>query len=291
MSPEQLRNDTKIDGRADLWSLGVVAYELLTGAPPFDGDGVGEIFAAILEQEAIPLHVRNPKIPETLSAVIGKCLARNPDDRWLDAAEMARAIAPFGTSPYQALVERIDQVLVRAKMLSTSETPLDTRRVVDAIAAAAELARTNASMSPPSSKRYPENLETEADLRTSRYRGRRRVGLAVAAGLSGLLALGIFVSVRGTRAATAATLGTPATARDARDAVAFDDDVISFGTKGRATTGSPDSQGTSARQDEDESGSIVELDNEGHPVASSGVRSRSGRTAKPQRPKFLKTRE
>ena len=55
MSPEQLRNAKEIDGRADLWSLGIVAYEMLTGRVPFDGDGVGEIFAAILEQEPIPV--------------------------------------------------------------------------------------------------------------------------------------------------------------------------------------------------------------------------------------------
>ncbi|MCA9579888.1 MAG: serine/threonine protein kinase, partial [Myxococcales bacterium] len=60
MSPEQLRNAKEIDGRADLWSLGIVAYEMLTGTVPFDGDGVGEIFAAILEQDPVPPHERNP---------------------------------------------------------------------------------------------------------------------------------------------------------------------------------------------------------------------------------------
>src|SRR6202012_360755 len=50
MSPEQLRSSKNVDARADIWSLGVVMHELLTGLLPFDGDGAGEVFAAILEQ-------------------------------------------------------------------------------------------------------------------------------------------------------------------------------------------------------------------------------------------------
>jgi serine/threonine-protein kinase len=145
MSPEQLRNAKEIDGRADLWSLGVVAYEMLTGRPPFDGEGVGEIFAAILEKEAEPVHRHNWRVPEELSRVIARCLERNPDDRWRDAHAMARALAPFGTGACAALPERIEQVLARAKLFAKTETPIEARRVVDAIAAAAERAKTTGS--------------------------------------------------------------------------------------------------------------------------------------------------
>ncbi len=155
MSPEQLRNAKKIDGRADIWSLGVVAYELLTGKPPFDGDGVGEIFAAILEKQAIPVHVRNPEVPVELSNIIAKCLARKVSDRWSDPYALARAVEPFGSGAFAHLVERIEQVLSRAKMFRSLATPTETRLVVDAIAAAARRARTQAgvhSAIPPSTR-------------------------------------------------------------------------------------------------------------------------------------------
>ncbi len=115
MSPEQLRNARDIDGRADLWSLGVVAYELMTGKPPFDGDGVGEIFAAILENDAEPLYVKDARFPRAFSDVIAKCLRRKREDRWADAAELSRALKPFGTGTYGGVVERAEQVLSRAK--------------------------------------------------------------------------------------------------------------------------------------------------------------------------------
>jgi serine/threonine-protein kinase len=142
MSPEQLRNAKDIDARADLWSLGVVAYELLCGKPPFDGDGVGEIFAAILETEAEPLHTRNWRLPPELSAVIAKCIQRKPEDRWADAAALARALKPYGSGTYDPLIERAEQVLARAKMFKRLETPSELRRVVQALDAVAERART-----------------------------------------------------------------------------------------------------------------------------------------------------
>ena len=141
MSPEQLRNAKDIDARADLWSLGVVAYELLCGKPPFDGDGVGEIFAAVLEKDAEPLHERRPGLPPELSAIVAKCIQRKPEDRWADAAVLARALKPYGTGTHDALVERAEQVLARARMLKRMDTPSELRRVVQVLDEVAQRAR------------------------------------------------------------------------------------------------------------------------------------------------------
>jgi len=140
MSPEQLRNAPNIDARADLWSLGVVGYELLSGTAPFDGDGVGEIFAAILEKTPVPLTERCPHVPAALADILAKCMRREPDERWTDAAAVARALAPFGSDSSSVTVDRAEQVLLRARMMTVPKTPLETQRVVEAIDAAAKRA-------------------------------------------------------------------------------------------------------------------------------------------------------
>ena len=133
MSPEQIRNARGIDSRADIWSVGVVMYELLTGEIPFDGDGVGEILAAILDANPVPVSVRNPAVPKSFSDIVGRCLKKNRDDRFRNAAELAEAIAPFGTGAHDALVDRTAQTLARPPM--SVPTPLHAIRITAAGAA------------------------------------------------------------------------------------------------------------------------------------------------------------
>ncbi len=121
MSPEQVRNDSTIDQRTDIWSIGVVLCELLTGKVPFglSAVGMGELFAAILEEPLVPISERRPDAPKELDAVIAKCLARDPADRYADVSQVARALAPFGSGKWAHLQDSIEQAF-RARLARMS---------------------------------------------------------------------------------------------------------------------------------------------------------------------------
>ena len=108
MSPEQLLSAKTIDGRADIWSLGVIAYRLLTQAVPFDGDNLVEIFAKIQERDARPLTELRADVPPELDEVVRRCLQREADDRPPTTLVLARDLAPFGTPRAQAALGRIE---------------------------------------------------------------------------------------------------------------------------------------------------------------------------------------
>ena len=94
MSPEQLRG-LQLDERADVWALGAILYELLTGLPPY---GVGRprtIFKALRERDPRPVGQMREEIPEGLERIVMRALARNQEDRFANAEEMANAIADF----------------------------------------------------------------------------------------------------------------------------------------------------------------------------------------------------
>ncbi|MFO0613860.1 MAG: protein kinase [Polyangiaceae bacterium] len=106
MSPEQLTASANVDARADIWSLGIILYELLTGNPPFHEGTVAEIWSGILHKEIERPSKRRATIPAGLESAIMKCLARDLDARFQHVADLAEAIAPFGTGDAQACVDR-----------------------------------------------------------------------------------------------------------------------------------------------------------------------------------------
>ncbi len=108
MSPEQLRSSKSVDARADIWATGVILFELMTNSLPFMGENLGELFAAILENDAPLLSQRAAGIPQGLDAVVAQCLRRRPEERFQSAQELIQALTPFAqpgvasASPYAA---------------------------------------------------------------------------------------------------------------------------------------------------------------------------------------------
>jgi serine/threonine protein kinase/Tol biopolymer transport system component len=87
MSPEQTRG-LDLDARTDLWSFGVVLYEMLTEHPPFDGNTKSDVIAAILEREPLPLTRYDDDTPEELQQIVSKTLKKNRDERYQTAKEL-----------------------------------------------------------------------------------------------------------------------------------------------------------------------------------------------------------
>jgi serine/threonine protein kinase len=91
LSPEQIKG-RKQDGRSDLFSLGVVLYEMITGMRPFAGDSLGEVCAQILTAKQVPPSKLNPNVPAALDRIVARCLAKNPGERYQSGNDLARAL-------------------------------------------------------------------------------------------------------------------------------------------------------------------------------------------------------
>ena len=102
MAPEQATADPAIDHRADLYALGCVAFELLTGRPPFVDTSPQKLLAAHLFEAPPSVELLRPETPPVLVALITRCLAKDPADRPAHAAELLRALETSGAQPVAA---------------------------------------------------------------------------------------------------------------------------------------------------------------------------------------------
>ncbi len=97
MSPEQVRDPSRVDGRSDVWALGAILYELVSGQMAFVGTSVQAVLDMVLAEDPCPMTALRRDVPRELEAIVMRALARDRDKRWPTVATFARAIAPFGS--------------------------------------------------------------------------------------------------------------------------------------------------------------------------------------------------
>jgi serine/threonine protein kinase len=198
MSPEQARSPRDVDHRTDLYSVGAILYEMLTGRTPYTAESgeYTEILFKIFTTEPEPLARVRPDLPEALAAVVHRALQRDVDARFASAADMADALMPFAD-------ERSAQVFARLRAGRRSQTPgpLHSLTPLDEgsrVKQSEATARTFASEEPPSLRPPSTNVGVSREAGPSLGASPRvravRTGVAVvlvaaAAASTGLVAL------------------------------------------------------------------------------------------------------
>jgi serine/threonine-protein kinase len=174
MAPEQMRSARDVDAKVDIWALGMILFELISGHPAFRADNMVELAIQITNDPAPPIRTFRPEVPAGLEAVISKCLEKDRARRYRNVAELALALAPFAPKRAKGTIERISGI-IQAAGLSQSALAL-----------------------PPS----PRSADTQLSAgtlppvgRTTAGTSNRKMALAIGGGAGALLAALVVVGV------------------------------------------------------------------------------------------------
>src|SRR5262249_30308009 len=116
MSPEQMRSTKDVDERADIWALGALLYEMLTKRPAFVAENAPMLCLKIASDDPHPPRSVRAELPAAVEHVVLTCLAKEPDARYGNVGEVARALAPFASERMRGYVEKIEGILKGAKI-------------------------------------------------------------------------------------------------------------------------------------------------------------------------------
>ncbi len=192
VAPEQIRSASQADARSDIWSLGVVMHELLTGHPPFHGQFLGEMISAVCSDPYAP--PAREDLPAELAQILMKCLQKAPELRFQSAGELARAFQPLvRTASSQVSIDRILRL--------PSSTPPSLRDALEGPGTRLPFTDT---------LEHPTSLAPHAAGGESRATRRRRSSLTALAFIA-LGAAGAFTWLRLERALPGHAVGAPPT--------------------------------------------------------------------------------
>ncbi len=193
MSPEQMLSAKDVDARTDVWALGVILYELVTGKPVWHADTMQGLCALIASTPAPSLLLLAPSAPKVLADVVSRCLAKSRDERIASVADLALALEPIAPAEARTSIDRILRVARRERGVTTGP------KLTPAIAEAA-----NASSGIVASPGAPDATTNGA----ARPR-RPSVGLVLAIAVGALLVAGIVVNAAVARPAPVAAVQLP----------------------------------------------------------------------------------
>jgi serine/threonine-protein kinase len=110
MSPEQMRSSRSVDARTDIWSIGTVMYEMVSGHIPFTAESIPELCLAVIGEQPKPLAELTQELPPGFDKVVARCLEKDRELRYSTVAELARALAPFAQAGTNS-AERTGRIL------------------------------------------------------------------------------------------------------------------------------------------------------------------------------------
>lgn len=114
MAPEQMLDPSSVDARSDIWAVGAVLHEMLTGRSPFERGTIPAICAAVHNSHPPSVSDLRPEVPTEVDAVVARCMKKDPAARFSDVGQIALALAPFGLPWTWATAQRTQRILGRA---------------------------------------------------------------------------------------------------------------------------------------------------------------------------------
>ena len=111
MAPEQFDGSKRVDERTDIWALGIVMHELLTGSTPFEAETIAQLISSVLHSTPKPFSHHNVVVPEGLEAIVMRALSKQPSERQASVSELATALVPYGPLHASLRASRVSRLL------------------------------------------------------------------------------------------------------------------------------------------------------------------------------------